>query len=55
MGKKGKELRLKEREIIINLYNQQKSYSEIGKVMKRSLFTIRTVISNFKKNKNIDK
>ena len=52
MGKKGKELTLKEREIIINLHNQQKSFSEIGKVMKRSLFTIRTVIINFKKQKH---
>lgn len=53
MGRKRKELTIKEREIIMTLYRQQKSYSEIAKVVNRSRYSVRTVIKNVLKTKTV--
>ena len=41
------------RKMILNLYNQGYSYSAIADIMKRSHFTIRSVIKRFSNQKTI--
>lgn len=44
MNSRGSETSVEERKIIARLYKQNKSYSEIGKVIGRSRFTVRSVV-----------
>ena len=48
MGRKLKETRESQRKIIVYLTNQGKSYVEIGEMVDRSGFTIRSIINRVK-------
>lgn len=48
MSSKQKETTESQRKIILHLHNQGKSYAEIGEIMERSRFTIRSIINRFK-------
>lgn len=54
MGRKLKETTESQRKIIIHLHNQGKSYAEIGELMDRSRFTIRSIIHRFKEAPNLE-
>lgn len=54
MGRKLKETTESQRKIIIYLHNQGKSYAEIGEMMERSRFTIRSIINRFKEAQNLE-
>lgn len=47
MAAKGKEICLREREIIIKLWKKGKSYREIGKTINRAHSSVQRVINNF--------
>lgn len=47
MGRKTKETTISERKLILNLHEQGKSYLEIGYIIKKSRFTVRSVIKRF--------
>ena len=53
MGHRGRETSLEKRKIILNLHNQNKSYSEIAKIMKKSKFTVQSVIKRYKDKENV--
>lgn len=48
MGRKGRETTLEERNIIKNLFEEGKSYSFIGQILKRSRSTIQSIIKKLK-------
>lgn len=48
MGRKQKETTEAERKIILDLYKQNKSYAEIGEIVKRSRFTVCSIVKRFK-------
>lgn len=53
MGRKGQETTESERKIILNLHKNNKSYGEIGKIVNRSPYTVRSVIKRFKGSNNL--
>lgn len=54
MSGKRKETTAAEREIIIRLHKQNKSYSEIGKIVNRSRFSIRSIIKQFQNSEHFE-
>lgn len=54
MAGKGKETSVEERKIILRLHAEGKSLSEIGKIVSKSRYTVRSVINRFKGKKNLD-
>lgn len=53
MGRKQKETTEAERKIILELHKQNKSYAEIGEIVKRSRFTICSIVKRFKDSSNL--
>lgn len=48
-----KETTIAERKIILNLFEQEKSYSRMGKMINRNRFTVRSVITRFLGEKDL--
>lgn len=53
MVPKQKETSVSERKIIMHLHSQGKSFAEIGQMMDRSRFTIRSIVNRFKGESNL--
>lgn len=53
MGRKQKETTEAERKIILELYKQKKSCAQIGEIVKRSRYTIYSIIKRFKNDKDL--